>query len=243
MSGSVTHSIEAQRYTQDRNVYATSVESSTSDESSAVSIRSSSDYTVSISEEAQALLDDDKANAGDQNEKSSADAVDKSTSTDADSSNELSEDEQNKVAELKSRDQEVRTHEQAHASAGGQYAGSPSYDYEQGPDGKRYAVGGEVQIDVSPIPNNAQATIDKMKQVYRAALAPSEPSAADRAVAREAQANITEASSQLLKENSLLSENSTAPSSTSRDGSVLSDTALNQTDSGSLSRRPLSLTA
>ena len=82
-----------------------------------------------------------------------------------------------------------------------------------------------------------------MKQVYRAALAPSEPSAADRAVAREAQANITEASSQLLKENSLLAENSTAPSSTSRDGSVLSDTALNQTDSGSLSRRPLSLTA
>ena len=132
MSGSVTHSIEAQRYTQDRNVYATSVESSTSDESSAVSIRSSSDYTVSISEEAQTLLDDDKANASDQNENSS---------TDADSSNELSEDEQNKVAELKSRDQEVRTHEQAHAAAGGQYAGSPSYEYEQGPDGKRYAVG------------------------------------------------------------------------------------------------------
>ncbi|MEQ9335590.1 MAG: putative metalloprotease CJM1_0395 family protein, partial [Miltoncostaeaceae bacterium] len=30
-----------------------------------------------------------------------------------------------------------------HAAAGGQYAGAPSFTYQTGPDGKRYAVGGE----------------------------------------------------------------------------------------------------
>ncbi|WP_111976854.1 putative metalloprotease CJM1_0395 family protein [Algibacillus agarilyticus] len=111
------------------------------------------------------------------------------------------EAEQKKIAELKERDQEVKTHEQAHASIGGQHAGAPSYEYEQGPDGKRYAVGGEVSIDVSPVPNDPEATIRKMDQVQRAALAPAEPSAQDRKVAADASSKRQAAQAESLKEN------------------------------------------
>ncbi len=100
---------------------------------------------------------------------------------------ELTEEEQREVEELEERDREVRRHEQAHKSAAGRYAsGAPSFVYEVGPDGRRYAVGGEVSIDVSPVPDDPQATIDKMQQVRRAANAPAEPSDQDRRMAAEA---------------------------------------------------------
>lgn len=113
---------------------------------------------------------------------------------------ELDEQELEKVDELKSRDQEVRVHEQAHAAVGGQYAGSPSYEYERGPDGKSYAVGGEVQIDVSPVQGDPQATIQKMQVVRRAALAPAQPSAADRSIAADAASKATQARAELAKQ-------------------------------------------
>lgn len=97
----------------------------------------------------------------------------------------LSEDEQKQLDELKSRDREVRAHEQAHKSAGGGYAGAASYEYQMGPDGQRYAVGGEVSIDASK-EKDPEATIAKMKIIQAAALAPSEPSGQDRAVAAAA---------------------------------------------------------
>jgi len=90
------------------------------------------------------------------------------------------------IEELASRDREVRAHEQAHSAVGGQYAGAPSYTYERGPDGRAYAVAGEVPIDISKIPDNPQATLIKAEQVRRAALAPAEPSPQDRQVAAQA---------------------------------------------------------
>ncbi len=105
----------------------------------------------------------------------------------------LTEGEQAQLDELKARDREVRAHEQAHAAVGGRYAGSPSYEYQTGPDGRRYAIGGEVSIDVAPIPGDPQATIDKMRVVIDAALAPVEPSSADRSVAQAAQSLMQEA--------------------------------------------------
>jgi hypothetical protein len=93
--------------------------------------------------------------------------------------------EQREIQQLKQRDAEVRSHEQAHSSVGGQYAGSPSYEYETGPDGKRYAVGGEVSIDVGE-EGSPEATLRKMQQVKAAALAPAEPSPQDLRVANEA---------------------------------------------------------
>ena len=108
--------------------------------------------------------------------------------------------EQRQVAALAQRDAEVRRHEQAHAAVGGQYAGAPRYQYTTGPDNKRYAVSGEVSIDVAPIPGDPRATIVKMQIVRRAALAPSEPSAQDRQVAAQAQAEITRARAELAEE-------------------------------------------
>ena len=62
----------------------------------------------------------------------------------------LTREETAEVRELQARDREVRAHEEAHKAAAGHLAlGGPTYEYERGPDGREYAVGGEVQIDTS----------------------------------------------------------------------------------------------
>lgn len=100
---------------------------------------------------------------------------------------ELTEEEKQQVKELQSRDREVRAHEMAHVATGGQYVrGGANFEYQTGPDGKRYAVGGEVSIDTSEVSNNPEATIRKMQVVKRAALAPAKPSPQDRSVAAQA---------------------------------------------------------
>lgn len=104
------------------------------------------------------------------------------------------------VRELKARDREVRQHEMAHQTAGGQYTGSATYTYQRGPDGVLYAVGGEVSIDASPIPDDPEATLEKAQVVERAALAPAEPSPQDLKVAAEARAMGTQARSDLLRQ-------------------------------------------
>ena len=111
----------------------------------------------------------------------------------------LSEGEEKQVKELKERDREVRAHEQAHARTGGGHAGAPSYTYQQGPDGKRYAIGGEVSIDTSA-ERTAEATIRKMQVVIRAATAPAEPSSQDLKVAQQARAQLQEAQAQVRQE-------------------------------------------
>jgi hypothetical protein len=115
------------------------------------------------------------------------------------SPDQLSEEDRRTVEKLKARDREVRTHEQTHAAVGGQYAGAPSYTYQTGPDGRRYAVGGEVSIDASPEKDPA-ATIEKMEIVKRAALAPAEPSAQDVKVAQTAERQRAEAQRQLARQ-------------------------------------------
>nr|WP_024309776.1 putative metalloprotease CJM1_0395 family protein [Pseudomonas sp. P818] len=104
------------------------------------------------------------------------------------------------IAELVQRDREVRTHEQAHAAVGGQYAGAPTYSFKRGPDGQRYAVSGEVSIDTAPVPNDPEATLRKMEIVLRAALAPIEPSPQDLRVAALAQAQAAQARVELAEQ-------------------------------------------
>ncbi|WP_428606270.1 putative metalloprotease CJM1_0395 family protein [Sedimenticola sp.] len=88
---------------------------------------------------------------------------------------------------LQARDREVRAHEQAHLSAAGRFAISgANFTYQRGPDGQLYAVGGDVQIDLSPVPGDPQATEQKAEAIRRAALAPSDPSPQDRKVAAQA---------------------------------------------------------
>jgi len=99
---------------------------------------------------------------------------------------ELTDEERREVESLESRDREVRTHEQAHVAAAGElFRGGPYYEYRRGPDGERYAVGGRVSIDTSPA-ETPEATIAKAAKIRAAALAPAEPSSADRAVAAKA---------------------------------------------------------
>ncbi|MDX2506416.1 MAG: putative metalloprotease CJM1_0395 family protein [Gammaproteobacteria bacterium] len=99
----------------------------------------------------------------------------------------LSDEEQRQVQELKRRDTEVKAHEQAHLSAAGNLSrGSASFSYETGPDGNRYAVGGEVNIDTSGVSGDPQATLAKAQKIRRAATAPADPSSQDRSVAAQA---------------------------------------------------------
>jgi len=84
--------------------------------------------------------------------------------------------------------------------------GGANYRYQRGPDGKMYAVGGEVKIDTSR-EKDPQDTVTKMQQVRRAALAPAQPSSQDRSVAARASQIEAEARAELLKENA---ENTTS---------------------------------
>lgn len=117
----------------------------------------------------------------------------------AGSNGQLSDDEKAQVEKLKALDREVRAHERAHASTGGNLAGAPSYSYQKGPDGQQYAVDGEVKIDATPVKNDPDATITKMQRVIAAALAPAQPSGQDRAVAAQARAQLAQAQVESLK--------------------------------------------
>ncbi len=139
----------------------------------------------------------------------------------------LSEAEKKQVEELKKRDAEVKTHEQAHITAGGIYIkGGASYDYQTGPDGRQYAVGGHVDIDTSPVPDNPQATIKKAHTIIKAALAPAEPSGADNAAASKARQMIIDAEKELIEKNN--SENS------KKSKSCHAETDKNYTPSGNI---------
>lgn len=111
----------------------------------------------------------------------------------------LTPEEQAQVRSLKQRDAEVRRHEQAHRMAAGPYAGPASYEYEQGPDGRLYAIGGEVRIDVGR-EGSPEATIRKMEVVIRAATAPADPSSQDMAVAAQAKQTLEEAKAERRQE-------------------------------------------
>ncbi|WP_051327047.1 putative metalloprotease CJM1_0395 family protein [Desulfatibacillum aliphaticivorans] len=113
---------------------------------------------------------------------------------------ELSEGEKEMVRELQARDKEVRAHEAAHMAAGGGVVKSgATFSYQQGPDGKRYAVGGEVQVDTSR-ESEPEATLQKMQQVKRAALAPASPSGQDRSVAARAARIMMEARAEVAEQ-------------------------------------------
>jgi hypothetical protein len=103
------------------------------------------------------------------------------------------------IAELQSRDREVHAHEGAHKAVGGALVGNATFSYQTGPDGRRYAIGGEVSID-SGAEREPRATIAKMQRVVAAALAPAEPSAQDRSVAGQARSTMANAQMELNRQ-------------------------------------------
>ncbi len=104
------------------------------------------------------------------------------------------------ISKLAARDREVRAHEAAHLAAGGQYTSRATFSYQRGPNGVLYAVGGEVRVNLSPVPGDPQATLRKAEIIRRAAQAPAQPSAQDRAIAQRANQMARQARAELSQE-------------------------------------------
>ncbi|WP_374518624.1 putative metalloprotease CJM1_0395 family protein [Undibacterium squillarum] len=97
------------------------------------------------------------------------------------------------VSKLQTIDSHVRAHEMAHLiAASGLATSGPSFQYQRGPDGQNYAVGGEVGIDTSA-GRTPQETLRRADIIAAAALAPSDPSGQDYAVAAKARQMAIEA--------------------------------------------------
>ena len=185
--------------TSESSVYGLSPLSSVKDKqenSSAQNLTKDDDINdeAIISDEAKSLLASEESNASDNEQTKSEDKA-------SQLKEELTSEEKQQVSELKTRDAEVRAHEQAHmAAAAGISASAPSYDYEMGPDGKRYAVGGEVNISFNES-GNPSSDIVKAQTMKNAALAPAQPSGQDLAVARHADSLIAQFKEKLSQQN------------------------------------------
>ncbi|HEX3047904.1 MAG TPA: putative metalloprotease CJM1_0395 family protein, partial [Bacillota bacterium] len=132
---------------------------------------------------------------------------------------ELSKADQQTLRQLQARDLHVKMHEQQHLASAGAYAkGGANFSYQIGPDGKSYAVGGEVQLDVGPVSNDPKATIVKAQVIRRSALAPADPSGADRSIAAAASQMEANARMQLMEE--ALSKNKSPAGSTSETNGI-----------------------
>lgn len=103
------------------------------------------------------------------------------------------------IAKLQQTEREVVAHEAAHMAVGGQFAGSASYSYTTGPDGKRYITGGEVPIS-TPATDDPEEALRNAEQVMRAAMAPANPSGQDIAVAAGAAQTAAQARLQVSEE-------------------------------------------
>jgi len=131
---------------------------------------------------------------------SSQSATAQSRAAPAGSAGGLSPQQQTQISELAATDRHVRAHEQAHLAAAGPFAtGGASYSTITGPDGRQYAVGGEVGLDTAPVSGDPGATIEKARVIEAAANAPADPSSQDRAVAAAAAAMEQAAEMELAK--------------------------------------------
>lgn len=106
---------------------------------------------------------------------------------------ELSREDQELVDNLEARDAKVRNHETSHIMAAGGQAGMPTYTYQTGPDGKRYAIGGSVNI-ATMTTGDTEQDARRANTAYRAAMATGEPSSRDMQAATRARTMEMEAS-------------------------------------------------
>ncbi|OCL86880.1 SprA-related family protein [Aliarcobacter thereius] len=115
----------------------------------------------------------------------------KSTFEKNDSANPISKydekDYERVLDKFKSKDAEVKAHEQTHASLG--TTTTPiSYNYQVGPDGKLYAVGGSVRFDTS-IPKDKEEASLKIDKLQKASSSVDDLSRADMAISSAANLN------------------------------------------------------
>lgn len=159
-----------------------------------------SNYTMRLNDEEILVVEEDelrstKLSNSEKIDKEIKEEVDKKTENST-STDELSPDEERLVRDLQSRDSEVKAHEAAHQAAGGGMTGAASYTYQQGPDGKMYAIGGEVSISMKS-GSTPQETIANARQIVAAAMAAGNPSPQDYAVASSARVMEMKAQQQL----------------------------------------------
>ena len=160
----------------------------------------SSSYTIKLNEEESLEFKKEKViQSPDEVKKEELKEIQSKSSIKSGAAKELSEGEEQLVKDLSSRDAEVRAHEAAHQSVGGGMTGAASYTYQQGPDGKMYAIGGEVSISMKS-GSTPQETIANARQVAAAAMAAGEPSSQDFAVASSARVMEMKAQQQLTRE-------------------------------------------
>lgn len=203
------------------------------------------DSTINGSSQQSSSGQQSAEQGNEQVEEQGAESTEQDTASDA-NRNQLSPEqtkeqiaEEKIIQELSARDAEVRRHENAHAATGGSVTGAPSYEFRKGPDGKSYAVSGEVSVDVSPVAGDPEATIRKMKKVHAAAMAPMNPSTQDIKVAATATNIILQAQSEIMsqaaeRDNSNSRSENTVGRSRLNDGeerdfdTLINDTLANQ---------------
>ena len=98
---------------------------------------------------------------------------------------ELNADDKEMIQRLQARDAEVRAHEMRHVAALGSSAGAVRFDYQIGPDGRAYAIGGSTEVRASGASDPATAA-QRARRIRQAAMAGGDPSQADMSVAASA---------------------------------------------------------
>ena len=163
--------------------------------------RIGTNYYIPLNEKELLIIEDDPRFKKDDDGVKKLQAEEKKTKEEQKKQNpqELSEDEKRLVKDLQARDSEVKAHESAHQAAGGGNTGPASFSYQQGPDGKMYAIGGEVSISIKG-GATPQEQMANARSVIAAAMAPSDPSSQDFAVANSARVMEMKAQQKLAKE-------------------------------------------
>ena len=160
----------------------------------------SSSYTIKLNDEESLEFKKEKVQkTPEQEKKEELKEFESKQSIKSGATKELSVGEEQLLKDLEARDGEVRAHEAAHQAAGGGMTGAATYTYQQGPDGKMYAIGGEVSISMKS-GSTPEETIANARQIASAAMAAGDPSPQDFAVASSARVMEMKAQQQLVKE-------------------------------------------
>ena len=212
-------------YQQVNNFYANSLRIDTPEriqEETAAQINSETQPTddnaafASISPEAIALYEAEQTGT---NTTQTNDEQTGREQTGAGTNQELTPQEQQQLAELKQTDAQVKAHEHAHKStAAGLTTSGPNYEYETGPDGKKYAVAGDVNVSYQKS-SDPEVNLKNAQQLKAAALAPADPSSQDRKVAMQADREIAKARQEIMEEQNQTEEEEET-SATSAAGSM-----------------------
>lgn len=84
---------------------------------------------------------------------------------------------------LQQRDRQVRAHENSHLMVANGLAGTPIYQYQRGSDGHNYAISGQINMNTDVYAGKQERQLDQLQKIYRAALAPLNPSVKDLQIA------------------------------------------------------------